>query len=500
MREEFLSRIASVRRRQHWSLLQRAMIRGLLISSLAGILLGGWRLFTHEPITTPQMALILLLGPALSLLLAFARLLAGDGTKSAASAIDRQFGLKDRILTALEFLRGDDSGTLQSLQIEDATDHLRRADPKRVVSLVPAREFYYGLGACCLAVGLLVIPLPTQEPLAASPVVLPHIEQISRVMAEDLDELDQLAQEEKEVEFQELVEELREQTRELEQPGVDEHEALAKLSEMEASIATLQSEHNVAAVDAALASLGDAMSAAPALAEVADALKKGDHDKAAESLESLEQAKLSRKEAKAVADRMMKVAKRMSDNDMGQTSSAVRTMCEGMCDNDGTNKRMCQGARMLAKRCRSQSRRKRIGFCLQCQLARLSECKGNCNKNSYVRLHMPKKSTRSSQSFAMSSSGNVDGEKTNLLSQRQREEITGIQGEGPSSVETSSAPETRQQAGRGFREVYGKYRKLSETVLESEPIPLGHRQTIRRYFELIRPDRQDLDAMAPPAP
>ena len=28
---------------------------------------------------------------------------------------------------------------------------------------------------------------------------------------------------------------------------------------------------------------------------------------------------------------------------------------------------------------------------------------------------------------------------------------------------------------------------MSEAVLESEPIPLGQRQTIRKYFELIRP-------------
>jgi hypothetical protein len=33
---------------------------------------------------------------------------------------------------------------------------------------------------------------------------------------------------------------------------------------------------------------------------------------------------------------------------------------------------------------------------------------------------------------------------------------------------------------------------MSEAVLDSEPIPLGHRQTIRRYFELIRPQNSDL--------
>jgi len=30
-------------------------------------------------------------------------------------------------------------------------------------------------------------------------------------------------------------------------------------------------------------------------------------------------------------------------------------------------------------------------------------------------------------------------------------------------------------------------RKISDAVLESEPIPLGYRQSIRRYFESIRP-------------
>jgi hypothetical protein len=34
---------------------------------------------------------------------------------------------------------------------------------------------------------------------------------------------------------------------------------------------------------------------------------------------------------------------------------------------------------------------------------------------------------------------------------------------------------------------------MSEAVLDSEPIPLGHRQTIRRYFELIRPQETGED-------
>jgi hypothetical protein len=40
--------------------------------------------------------------------------------------------------------------------------------------------------------------------------------------------------------------------------------------------------------------------------------------------------------------------------------------------------------------------------------------------------------------------------------------------------------------------VYAKYKKMSDAVLDSEPIPLGQRQMIRKYFELIRPSNGDL--------
>ena len=46
--------------------------------------------------------------------------------------------------------------------------------------------------------------------------------------------------------------------------------------------------------------------------------------------------------------------------------------------------------------------------------------------------------------------------------------------------------------------MYQKYRKMTEAALNSEPIPLGHRQTIRRYFELIRPQGDEAKQADPP--
>ena len=68
-------------------------------------------------------------------------------------------------------------------------------------------------------------------------------------------------------------------------------------------------------------------------------------------------------------------------------------------------------------------------------------------------------------------------------------------GTGDSDVETEKGPDEEQEAVRQYRRNADKYEALNESVLESESIPLGHRQTIRRYFEMIRPSAAETDAV-----
>jgi hypothetical protein len=123
------------------------------------------------------------------------------------------------------------------------------------------------------------------------------------------------------------------------------------------------------------------------------------------------------------------------------------------------------------------------------ELAELSENKSNIQQNSTAKGKKKQKSTTPSTNWGMSESGNLDGEATNLNSSVNREQVTGTGGDGDSDFETSSSSEGRQEGRRGYKEVYQKYKKMSEAVLENEQIPLGHRQTIRRYFESIRPQQ-----------
>ena len=95
----------------------------------------------------------------------------------------------------------------------------------------------------------------------------------------------------------------------------------------------------------------------------------------------------------------------------------------------------------------------------------------------------------------MKTAGNVNDDATDLGGTRNRDDLTGVAGDGPSEYETTNSPEGEETARRGYAERYADYQKRSEEVLEAEDIPLGHRRLIRDYFEAIRPNAADTAAM-----
>ncbi len=284
------------------------------------------------------------------------------------------------------------------------------------------------------------------------------------------------------------MEKLRKIAESMKEPGVDEREALAKLSEMQAAVQAQQAQYNTALVDGQLQSLGSALCAATPLEGAGKALQEAKLEKAAQELEKLDEPKLEHKQAKAVEEKLKQVARQMGEVGLGQLSSAVSDFAESLRGGKGKGK---QATRVLAREVKNQARRKRVNELLNSELDNLKESKCNCQYNSLRRGKKPQKSTSPSSTFGATTSGNVLGDKTKLLGQRNQVDVTGQPGDGPSDVETTASPEARQQARRGYKDVYQKYRKLSDAVLDSEPIPLGHRQTIRRYFELIRPQNSD---------
>jgi hypothetical protein len=493
MAESVYAVLASVWRRQRAAFVLRLTMYGLFAGSFAGLIFGfiAWRYGSPLPLGL-AVTVAAGAGPALALVFALAGLLWRRGIHDAAVAVDRHYQLKDRSATALEFLSKPAHTPLQDLQIADAAQHLQHVDPRQVAPLKRPRSLPYAVGlwaaAAAIAVLMWVFPFgaPSVEagPAPAPPQIVAEAERLQ----ESLQDLEEAARQEDNKDLEKLVEKLRQKIEEMKQPGVDEREALAKLSEMEAAIQSQQAQYNSALVDGQLQSLGAAMSAAVALEGAGKALQENKLDKAAKELEQLDDPQLDRKEQKVVEEKLKQVAKEMGDVGLGQLSGAVSDFADSLKGGKGKGKKATS---VLAREVRNQSRRKRINDLLTGELENLKE--GKCNCNSLITGKKPEKSTRPSSNFDATTSGNVQGERTKLLGQDNQVSITGTPGEGPSDVETTASPEARQKARRGYKETYQKYRKMSDAVLDSEPIPLGHRQTIRRYFELIRPQNSDMN-------
>jgi hypothetical protein len=490
MQGHIFAELAPVRRRQQRLFALQSAVLGVIVSAVAGIVLGITRWFAGSPESPLAAVGVLAAGPVIGLLVG---LLWRRSWHAAAVAVDEHYGLKDRATSALAFLAKPETTTLQELEIHDAEEHLTKIHARDVVPFRVPRPLPYAAGLLVAALALFVLPLTPRtvqaEPSDPLAEVLAEAEKIS----EDLEQLNELAKEERDPELEELVHELQEMLEEMVQPGVDVKEALAKLSEMQAAISAQQAQYNVGLVDGQLQSLGQAMMTAQPLEGAGKALQEAKFDRAAKELEELEDVDFDKKEAKTTAEKMKQVADAMGEVGLGELSDDVSEMCEGM--SSGQKGKFMKASKSLAAGIKKQGSRKRVYDILENELARLNECKGECKnpKNSLAKGKKPEKSLSPTLSFGMSTSGNVIGDKTNLLAKRNVEEITGNPGEGPAEMETMHSPEGREQAGRSYRDVYNKYKKESEAVLDSEPIPLGHRETIRRYFELIRPQNAETE-------
>ena len=484
MSERILETLEPVRRRQLSLEIVRYSAIGLLAGSLSGVALGVVRWQSASGFSSTWAVALLVAGPVLGALIGLVR---GRSIRLAAATVDRCYDLKDRAATAVDFIRRGQPTPLHVLQVADAQQHLsgidvRKVAPYRIPSVMP-----YALATTVLALGLLLWPQPTRvhaQPAAPLDAVIAAALEAE----ESLEDLQEAVKKENDPKLKELVQKLNETIQEMKLPGVDTKEALANLSEMQAAVAAQQAQFNVGLVDAQMEALGEAMASTQALQGAGQALQQGKYDKAAEQLEKAE-PKFDRKEAKTLKDKLAQSAKAMEEAGLADLSTATTELSESM-DDEGAAAGACKKLGNLAS---AQGRRKKINDLLTSQCRNLSECKGNCQKNSTVKLRLRKKSDSPKSTWGMSTSGNVDGDRTKLDSARDREQVKGEMGEGASETETTHMPEGRQAAARAYREQYQKYRRMTEAALDAEPIPLGHRETIRRYFELIRPQGEESD-------
>lgn len=407
----------------------------------------------------------------------------------AARTVDSFYLMKDRAITALQF--DADTDPIRKMQVADAREHLRQVHAHDCVPISPNRPaLFSAISLATLAIGIVLFTSARHgDAITAQPVRLAgdQADLLRETMLEEIEDLKQEGAEEPELD--ELTEKLEELLEELATEAIDERDMMATLSEMEQAISDAREAMQLEMTDAQMKGLAEALQPSEALRQAAAAMESGEYDKASEKLEAVDPSAINDKARRAVADNLKKFLAKLDPGQKGQLSGAAQQIQEGL---EKKNDSQCKdGMCKLAGLCKKQGNCKKIGECMACQLNRLAQCKSQCRGACKNGGNKVAKSDSPSQSWGKGATGNPnDGEATRLDSTRREEQLSGVQGDGPSESEVIEAPEGEQDAIRQFAQSYKKFRSEAEAVLDSEPLPLGHRETVRQYFESIRPDNE----------
>ncbi|MEM9777533.1 MAG: hypothetical protein AAF902_23345 [Chloroflexota bacterium] len=230
---------------------------------------------------------------------------------------DRQFGLRERITSALELHEGtiDAPADIRQYQLEDTLSIMKRVDTVKNIPLtIDSQE----LIMIVVAIGLLIAAVGFPNAQAS---ILQGQRAVEQVVAEQIERLEEL--EEQILQNENLTEEQREEllepineARESLEEGVDSREeALAELSEAESELRQLAEENNTDRLEAQMAEAGSTIQS-EAGSGVSDAMSGGDLAETAEALDSLSESvsELSAEEQQQLGSELSQAASELQES------------------------------------------------------------------------------------------------------------------------------------------------------------------------------------------
>ncbi len=457
-------------------------IIGLLAA--AGCLLIGLQLSAIWP--------LLLIGTG-TLLAGGFRQFRGRTLADTAAWIDATCRLHDGTATALAFSRLQQRSPVQTLQLKLACNQLQMLNPRSLIPLETPRLWKHGLIAAAASVLLAIIgprlqsaETPTQ---LSSTTTAPATQQLRQ-------ELKQLLNEQPaDKSLQAALEAMNQTLSELaENPGTP-REAFAKLSQLEGSLQQLQQQLRDPAAAKALAEIGEALQLSDDLQPAGQALAEGDLQKAQTELQKLTLPDADKQTRRAVAEQLKKVQQQAAQSGTAnEAGKAAGQMAEGLQNSNQDSFR--EGSQNLAAEARRQAGRKKLSDTLQQQSESLAQLRADLESQAG---NIAQGQGRGGRKAGKGSSGDPRGDASKASATAQELRLKGENsGQGDSQTETLPGEREEQPAEREYRANLQRYQSLQESSLDSEPLPPGQKQLIRRYFQLIRP-RETPDATNPPA-
>ena len=485
--EHIRESVKSVRKRQQRQWIWQCVCKGLVFSGLVGCLLAIARVASDGQVTLAWIIATLIAGPILGWMWS---MVTSRKEAMAAAQIDQNCDLKDRISTALSFSNRKQTDPIHQLQIQDANEKAAAIDATMVAPIKTPRTLIPGIGLASIAIIVSIVATPMESVVAAPVINNVLVAQASKAEAA-LEELKEFNQEDIDPELEKMIKELSEKIAELKKPGLDPKEALAKFSEMEAALKQKQEQLDISSTEQTLREIGQAIALAKPMEAAGNDLANGKFDKASAELENMEMPELDRKTEAAIKEKLDKLGDNDGGNGAKKLGEAIKKLSEGM--GGKKQSKFKEGVEGLASESKKQGRRKKLNDLLKKQCRCMCDCKGECESECEKPGNCNKKG---GNNWGLGKSDNQPGDKTSKLKSAQKMNIKGQQGDsGEVDVETIESAEQKQEAVRQYRKQAKKYEQMSESVLSEEAIPLGHRQTIRRYFESIRPSGAETDAV-----
>ncbi len=487
----------TIRHFQHRHRLQSiwtGLSTGLLVGGMLGTLLSVLRLALHIP-SLWIGTIVAVCGPPIAGLIW--GILRAPSVLETARRVDRIAQLKDRLQSAMQFLHLKSRSGAQQLAIEDAEQKLGGLRAEDVAPITVPRTWPSALISAVLAMALMILAVAPASS-GATPAANPAVQAQADELQKSLDELKEVQSQSVDPEFDQMLQEMNRQVSLLRDEPLNPREAMATLSEMDAMLRDMQKQLKAASTEASLKEVGEALELAEATSQAGEAMKQGDLKKAADELRKADLPQLDRKTQTAMSEKLDKSQKTAKKS----VSEAVRKMAEGMKSKD--EKSFSEGKSELADEASREAMRQDLRKQLQKQSQKLAESKGALESA----MQVPSSNSKDGNTPAPGNAGKKAGKGTQGNQKGPATESTKgskeLKLKGQDSLAGESDKENEQTTGdeseamREYRQNPQKYEALSESAIESESIPLGHRQTIRRYFELLRPSASKQEEAAQP--
>jgi len=418
------------------------------------------------------------------------RLLRPVSLQEAARAIDTDASLKDRVISGLEQIQQRTDETLTALQLKDTTNRLQAVPVNQVARYTVPRETKFIALVAIFLVGFSFVeffaPSATSTEIDFSPQIAAEADTLLKEIEKAKKEAEQGADEE----LTELLKEIEKRALELKKPQIAPKEALARMTELSALLKTKVNPQKMAQQESLMSGLGQQFIGNPYLGEFGQQLKRGDYQQAAAKLDQVTKKlpEYEKEKRQNISDELKRGGKSLQGTDLDGLGTELSGAGEGLANDDveGAQTRL----RASSKKIRDISLLKKRNVQLAKLLSECEACKagiaGVCQSNKAGLTSAL--SLNPSQGIGKGTSkGQLGPQATSLDSTLNLEQITGVQGEGSSTVQTSKTSAEGQQSAVSYKDAYTKYQKLSEDALTEEQIPLGYKFYVKRYFESIKP-------------